>query len=82
MRPELNVVKTDVFEGWDAWKEYNRNGFDATVTFKTDKNRITIITKNAGISIANTVTLSGTDRTVYAAVTGDQNAITNIRISG
>ena len=79
---ELNVTTTDAFESLDAWMKHNQDGFDATVTFKADKNRITVITENAGISIRNTVTLTGIDRTIYTAVTGDQTAITNIRILG
>ncbi|MBP3854155.1 MAG: HD-GYP domain-containing protein [Ruminiclostridium sp.] len=78
---ELNVIKTADFEGWEAWKEYNRNGYDATVTFKVEGSIITIITENAGISISNTAIMTGIDKTICAALTGDQVAITNIHIS-
>ena len=78
---ELNVIKTADFEGWEAWKEYNRNGYDATVTFKVEGSMITIITENAGISISNTAIMTGIDKTICAALTGDQVAITNIHIS-
>ena len=77
---ELNVNSDAQFGGWDDWKEYNLAGYDATVTFKVDGNRITIITENAGISVRNTAIMTGIDRKIYAAVTGDQVAITNIRI--
>ena len=78
---ELNAIRNESFEGWDEWKKHNQDGYDAVVTFKKDGNRITIITENAGISIKSTAVLTGIDRKVYAAVTGDQVAITNIRIS-
>ena len=77
---ELNVTKTAVFKDWDAWKKYNRDGYDTTVTFRVEDNKITIITDNAGISVSNTAVLTGIDKTVYAAITGDQVAITNIHI--
>ncbi len=77
---DLNVNKTEAFNGWDAWKNYNRDGYDAAVTFKVEDNRITVITENEGISIKNMVTMTDIDKTIYAAVTGDQVAITSIHI--
>ena len=78
---ELNVVKKSDFKGWDAWKKYNQDGYDTTVRFEVGDNRITIITENAGIDVRDTVILTDIKKTVYAAVTGDQVAITNIRIN-
>ncbi|MCR5321814.1 MAG: HD-GYP domain-containing protein [Lachnospiraceae bacterium] len=77
----LNVTKTESFEGWDAWKKYNRDGFDAEVIFKVENNRITVITENAGIAVSNTAIVTNIDKPIFAAITGDQVAITNIRIS-
>ncbi|MCR5331034.1 MAG: HD-GYP domain-containing protein [Lachnospiraceae bacterium] len=77
----LNVIKTAKFQGWDAWKKFNQDGFDTEVLFRVDDNKITVITENAGISIRNTAIIAEVDKTVYAAITGDQVAITNIRIS-
>ena len=73
-------IKNDDFEGWDYWKEFNKEGFDCTVTFERQENRITIRTENAGISLKNTATISGENNKIYVALTGDQTAITNIRI--
>ena len=78
---KLNVTKTEAFEGWDAWKKYNQDGFDTEITFKVDDNRITVITENAGIAINNVVIITDIDKTIYATITGDQVAITNIRVS-
>ncbi len=74
------AVQTPEFGGWDAWKEFNKNGFDTSVTFEVEGNTIFVVTENAGISTRGKATLTGIDRPVYAAVTGDQCAITNIRI--
>ena len=78
---KLNVTKTEAFEGWDAWKKYNQDGFDTEITFKVDDNRITVITENDGIAINNMVIITDIDKTIYATITGDQVAITNIRVS-
>lgn len=77
----LNTTKNDEFKGWDAWKQFNRDGFDAAVTFAVEDNKVTVMTENAGIAIKNEFVFTNTDNTLYAAVTGDQVAITNIRIS-
>ncbi len=74
----LNVEKTPEFQNWDVWKKYNQDGFDAVVTFKVEDNRITIITENAGISVHNVAIMTDVDKDIYAAITGDQVAITNI----
>ena len=76
----MHVNKGDDFEGWDAWKEKNKKGFDCVVTFKRNKNKITIITDNLGISVRNVVEVIEDAKDVYAALTGDQLAITNINI--
>lgn len=79
-KAELNVIKTQDFKGWEAWKELNRKGLDVTIRFSVDDNRITITTENGGISINNTAIMTDINRTIFAAITGDQVAITNIRI--
>ena len=79
---ELDITKSDDFEGWDAWKDYNVKGYDATVTFQVEGDVITVITENAGICMRNKAVIKDVNRTVYAAITGDQVAITAIRIGG
>ena len=78
---ELNVRHTPDFKGWDDWKEHNKKGFDTTVTFRVKGNRITLTTENAGVAICNTVIAEDINAPLYAALTGDQIAITNIHIS-
>ena len=52
-----------------AWKERHKQGLDCTVTIRKEKNVITMQTENLGIAV-NTI----------IALTGDQCAITNIRV--
>ena len=77
---EMDNSETASFEGWDKWMEFNHNGFDATVSFEVKNRMITVITENGGIRIRCTVKKNGIDRALYAAVTGDQVAITDIRL--
>ena len=72
------INKSNDFEGWDHWKEMNRNGFVVEVTFRRNKNKITVITENFGISIKSVVTIIDDVPDVYAAITGDQIAITTV----
>lgn len=76
----LSVTKTDAFGGWDNWKKINKEGYDCEVNLERNGNVITVTTENAGLLIKNTTTiLDGTEQ-VQVALTGDQVALTNIRI--
>ena len=77
---KMIVSKNASFTGWDVWKVMNRIGFDCTVTFKRKGNVLTVFTENGGISIKNITTLDQSVKNVYVTLTGDQCAITNIRI--
>ena len=76
------TIPRDGFEGWDVWKKRNREGYDALVTFSIEDDHIIIMTENAGIAIKSIITFDHSDKKIYGAVTGDQVAITNIRIEG
>lgn len=71
------------FRGWNAWKQSNKEGYDCTVTFARDGGKITVATKNFGLDVKNVTTLpeADADSPVYAALTGDQCVLTNIRIN-
>ncbi len=78
----LSVEKNSAFKGWEEWKDYNRNGFECTIAFGVSGNAVTIRTENAGVAVEDVITLTKVEKTVYAAITGDQCAITNIRLRG
>ena len=77
--------REDDFGGWDAWKKGNKEGFDCTVHFRREGNRITVSTRNLGLSVKDITTITGgpaaEETEVYAALTGDQCALTNIRVT-
>ncbi len=75
----MMVSHTDAFEGWENWKECNKKGFDCSVTFLRRGNKFTAITENLGIAIKNITTIPDVDE-VYVSLTGDQCALTDIRI--
>ena len=78
---ETAVNKDIEFTNWDNWKEANKAGFDVSVSFERDGNNIKLMTKNEGIEITNITRITDEPGSVYIALTGDQCAITNIRIN-
>lgn len=77
---KLFVNMNESFDGWEEWKNALRKGYDTTVSFRVKGSSIVITTENAGIFIKNTIRMSEDTGKVYAALTGDQCVITNIRI--
>ena len=76
---ELTVSRQPGFVGWDAWKEENRKGYDCTIAFEWKGNEVTMTTENFGVYVRNTTHVEP-GKAVFAALTGDQCALTNIRI--
>ena len=77
---DIKVDKTAEFSNWDVWKEVNKAGFDVSVTFERSGNNVTLVTKNKGIEITNITKIIDAPEKIYIALTGDQCALTNIRI--
>ena len=78
---KVQVRQLASFEGWNAWKEENKRGLDCVVKISRNGNVITMQTENLGIAIDSVTTILDEVRDVYVALTGDQCAITNIRVS-
>ena len=78
---EQHVNKLESFTGWNDWKEKNRTGFDVRIRVeKTGPKQYTDHTENLGISIRNVITIQDDTKPVLLALTGDQVALTNIRL--
>ncbi len=77
---QLEVKKGEEFRGWDGWKDYTKKGFDCEVRFKRRRNKITFTTENYGISIKCTTVIPDNSGELYLALTGDQCALTDIRV--
>ncbi len=76
----VQVHKRESFTGWNDWKEANKKGLDCVVEIRRDGNGITMQTENLGIAIHSVTTIRDDVKDVYVALTGDQCAITNIRV--
>ena len=80
----MTVTREDDFAGWEAWKQGNKKGLDCTVVFAREGNTINVSTRNLGLSVKSVLKMpdglpEGKD-TVYTALTGDQCALTDIRV--
>ena len=80
----ITANREDGFESWDAWKQKNKEGFDCSVRIRREENKITVSTKNCGLSVTSITVIPEQmmheDTPVFVALTGDQCALTNIRI--
>ncbi len=78
---ELIVRKDDAFEGWDKWKKRNREGIDCVLRFERSNDHITLTTENLGLFVQNTTTIPDGKQEICVSLSGDQCALTDIRIS-
>ncbi len=77
---KVSIKKKEQFKNWNVWKDTCRKGMECEVLFKRKGNTITTVTENLGISIENITTINGGNGKVYVALSGDQVALTDIRI--
>ena len=76
----ITIEHLQSFEGWEAWKERNKQGIECTVKIKREKDRITVTTENLGIALKSVTTILDNVTDIYVGITGDQCAITDIHI--
>ena len=74
------VNKLDSFTNWNDFKEQNKAGQDCELLFHAKKGKIEISTEFCGLSIHSVTNVTDEVPKLFAALTGDQCAITNIRI--
>ncbi len=74
------MKKKPEFPGWEAWKELHREGMECKIEFLRRGDKIITKTENLGISLENTTTIRDGNKLIYVAITGDQVALTDIRI--
>ena len=77
---EVHIDHTRSFPGWNIWKEKNKEGMDCTVRIRREGNRVMMETENLGIAVDSVTTVKDDVRNMYIALTGDQCALTEIRI--
>ncbi len=77
---ELIVSRSEEFDGWDDWKIANKQGLDVVVNFARKDHTITVTTENEGVLVKCTTVIPSGKKDVYVALTGDQVALTDIKI--
>lgn len=78
---KFSMKKKESFPGWDVWKERHKAGIECSVSFVRKGNTVVISTETLGISIENTTTILDGTKDLYVTLSGDQIALTDIRIS-
>ena len=76
----FSMKRDSTVPGWDVWKETNKAGMEYQVSLNQKANIVTVKTTNLGVSIQNVTTVTDGGDKIYAALTGDTVAITDIRI--
>ena len=76
---KFTVNRKADFPGWEGWQEKNRSGMECEVSFERKSRRVIVRTENLGIEIECVTFVEPSDK-VYAALTGDQVALTDIRL--
>ena len=77
---QIIMEKKEAFHDWNEWKAFNKAGFDCEIELQKKDNTVILHTENYGISIENITKIKGDNTEVYAALTGDQCALTDIRM--
>ena len=73
-------MKKDNFTGWEDWRRINQNGTEYEAVIEKKGTSIVLKAENLGLSIENTSVLKeGADK-YYVALTGDEVALTDIRV--
>ncbi len=76
----MQTYTTDEFVNWDTWKAANKEGVDVEVSVRRVGDIVIVEAENSGICIRNETTLLSECRHLCIALTGDQCALTGIRI--
>ena len=74
------MKKTESFSSWEDWEEHNKAGYEGQIEFIKKGNEIMLRTQNNGISIQNTTRVLNGNKEVFVSFSGDQVALTDIRI--
>lgn len=77
---ESSISVNDDFENWSIWKQNNKAGVDCNLSISRKNNKIEVLVEDSGLEIWNITTIPADASNIYFYLTGDQCAITNIRI--
>ena len=80
VQKKTQVSKLESFENWTDWKKRNKEGYDCEIEIRREGSRMVFCMEDCGIFIRNIISVTADTDEIYMALTGDQCAITNIRI--
>ncbi len=80
VKNEVTATQTESFDGWNSWIRQNKHGLDVIVNIQRKGNTVILKTENAGVMVESSTTVTDGADEIYLSLTGDQCAITNIRI--
>lgn len=80
-RNSFTMKRTEAFKGWEAWKAANKEGLDCEINVNRKGDRIILTTENSGVSMECITTIYEVPEKVYLSLTGDEVALTDIRIN-
>ena len=76
----IHMKKNEDFKGWDVWKEKNKEGVECAVTVVRKGDTVTVTSSNFGVEVENVTKLLDNPKELYVALTGDEVALTDIRV--
>ena len=76
----IEVRRTDDFIDWNTWKVENKKGLEIEMSFARSNDTVWIYVEDSGIVTENTTKIKEDVDKVYVALTGDQCALTDIRV--
>jgi hypothetical protein len=76
----FRMKKTENFKSWDFWKRQHKDGLECSVTLKRRGAKIHVTTENLGVLIDSTTSVTDGNTQIYAALTGERCALTDIRV--
>lgn len=77
----FQMKKTDEFPGWEAWKTANKRGGECSVEIQYKLGKVIVHSENIGIVINDEIKLKDASKKIYVSITGDQVALTDIRVN-
>jgi hypothetical protein len=77
---EVSTRQTSDFKSWNSWLEQNKQGLDCVVGIRKEGGKVVMQTEAAGIAIISSTNVQDGTDDLYLAITGDQCAVTDIRI--
>jgi len=77
---ESVVTKLETFDNWSVWKHNNKGGVNCELELVRKDNIIYLHVLNSGLDIKDKLTIPDNISNIYFYLTGDQCALTDIRI--